>query len=295
MTSARLSLLNCEKRAMNPHVQMMRHRLWIIAFTVMGAVAYYVIGALLYLSQQKQWSDGMWNEMTALQIAEQYTHYMQDHVRHFYGFCSYGFVVVIFLAIIMGIEGYAYLHKMQTMDFYESQPLSRGKRFTLIYLNGWKIFASIWGVATLLGVAIGALYGGMNVAVLAEIAVEFVFLCILFFGVYNITIFASTISKNNVVATFLTMIFLAAEAGYRLLAQELMEAYFPTYYKYSYISNTYNMKNWFTSPIANYVTGRMQAVEVQRYNLVTVGRVGLAVKNMMVSEVLALVIGVVFL
>ena len=61
MTSARSSLPNEKKRLFNPHIQMIRHRLWIVAFTVMGAATYYIIGALLYLSREKQWLDMAWN------------------------------------------------------------------------------------------------------------------------------------------------------------------------------------------------------------------------------------------
>lgn len=295
MTSAKSSLLNKERRLLNPQIQMMKHRLWIIAFTVMGAIAYYVIGGLLYLSKQKQFvSETMLNMRTMGDDAITMPG-MADYVRHFYGFCNLSFLIVVVLAVMMGLEGFAYLHKMQTMDFFESQPIKRSKRFSGIYWNGFRIFLSVWSIATIVGIAIGAMYGGMNGPVLVEILLEFLRLIILFFGVYNISILAAAISKNAVVSALMAGIILVVEAVYRGFVEELRQTYFATYYYYSGLSVLQKAKIWVTSPLANYISGRNIAAGLQRSGVTDWKMLCSCLKGFWYVEVASLVIGVVFL
>lgn len=270
---------------------MMRHRLWVIALTAMAAVSYYVIGALLYLSSQQQWIH------TAVDTAGAkitYAGMMQDYVRHYFGFCSMAYLAVIPLAVMTGLEGYAYMHKMQTVDFYESQPIKRSSRFWRIYANGMRIFLPIWGIATILGIGIGALYGGMSQMVALEMALELLRLAILFFGVYNVTILASAISKNVMVSALMTAILLGVEAAYRLLMAYLSSAYFTTYYVMINTDGTPN-QSWVSSPIGNYYFGRTAAAYVQRAGIASKGVLVESIKSLWVSDAFSIVIGVVFL
>ena len=43
---------------------------------------------------------------------------------------------LIILAIITGIQGFYWIYKTRSVDFYESQPMSRKERFWQIYVNG---------------------------------------------------------------------------------------------------------------------------------------------------------------
>ncbi|MBP5265737.1 MAG: hypothetical protein J6Z06_02815, partial [Lachnospiraceae bacterium] len=295
MTSAKSSLPNSNRRLLNPQIQMMKHRLWVIAFTVMGAIAYYVIGGLLYLSRQKQYIADLMQNMRTMGDTVATAPGMADYVRHFYGFCSLAFPIVAVLAIVMGLEGFAYIHKMQTMDFFESQPLKRSARFVRIYWNGFRIFLSIWTLATGVGIAIGAMYGGMSGPVLVEILLEFLRLIILFFGVYNISILAAAISKNAVVSALMTAILLGTEAAYRGFVEELRQAYFSTYYYYSGLSMFQKAKVWLTSPLANYLSGREVAAELQRTAVTDWKMLWSCLHGFWYTEVASLVIGCVFL
>ncbi|MCR5640877.1 MAG: ABC transporter permease [Lachnospiraceae bacterium] len=291
MTSARSSLPNEKKRAWDPQVQMTKHRLWVVAFTALCAFLYYVVGSMLYLSRQKQVIE---TAMTDTMYQTYFHGTIQDYVRHFYGFCNMSFLLVVIVAVIIGLEGFSYLHKMQTMDFYECQPIKRSSRFARMYLNGLCIFLKVWGLATLLGVGIGAIFGGMNGAVALEMLLEFVRLCILFFGVYNIAIFAAAISKNVLVSVLMTGILLASEAVYRVLVTLLETAYFTTYYDQSLLSSNAQAKSWITSPIANYLNGRTVLADLQRSGVVDMSMIGNCLKSVWHMEVLSVIIGVVF-
>ena len=63
-------------------------------------------------------------------------------------------VIVIGLAILIGMQGFVYLHNKRQLDFYHSQPVSRKRRFLVLWFNGILIFVITYLVNMILGMSV---------------------------------------------------------------------------------------------------------------------------------------------
>ena len=83
-------------------------------------------------------------------------------------FCLNGFtpVIIIGLAVLLGMQGFVYLHNKRQVDFYHSQPVSRKRRFAVLWINGIVIFAVTYLINMVLGMGVAAVYGSLSGKVL---------------------------------------------------------------------------------------------------------------------------------
>jgi len=138
-------------------------------------------------------------------------------------------VIIIFLAILIGMQGFAYLHNKRQVDFYHSQPVSRKRRFLVLWLNGILTFVVTYLVNMVLGMVVAAIYGQLSTVVICG-ALEGALLYLVFFlGIYHIALIAVLLCGNALVSILAMGVLLGYEIGCRAMSTFLADQFFLTY------------------------------------------------------------------
>ena len=258
MTSERSSL--AKRTFFGMQTEYTRRRIWLVALMGLYTLAGYLILPILYLAARKQFGPSYNYMWTAEQTGAGIHSYMMEGAEHVLGFSYYHGVAVAVLAAIFALQGFGWIYKVSSVDFYESQPIKKSSRFCGIFLNG----IIIYGLLSLAGACIGLIVcAGMNAfgeAVLMTVLLQWLRLLILFFAVYSVSVFSMLLSKNLVIAVFVDAFILFAEALIRELIEYLSNIYYATYYSGRYVFDTANsMPPYPTSPIVNHFVGRVIA------------------------------------
>lgn len=138
-------------------------------------------------------------------------------------------VFVIGLAILIGMQGFVYLHNKRQVDFYHSQPVSRKRRFLVLWFNGIVIFVVTYLVNMFLGMAVATTFGCMSGAVFAGAMKAFLMYLLLFLGIYHISIIAILLTGNTLVSLLAMVVLLGYELAVRAMTVVMSSSFFLTY------------------------------------------------------------------
>lgn len=137
--------------------------------------------------------------------------------------------ILTLLAVLIGMQGFAYLHNKRQVDFYHSQPVSRKRRFLVLWFNGILIFVVTYLVNMVLGMVVAAAYGKLTTAV-ASGALQTLGLYLVFFlGVYHLVLVAVLLCGNALVSLLAMGVLLGYELGCRCMYAVLSGTFFLTY------------------------------------------------------------------
>lgn len=166
---------------------------WIVAF-LMWLLNY--VGVLtVYLSRIKYWyGEGAYRNLEEFQKA--FVQAAQDAL----GFQESLFITVAISAVIIGHQGFAYLNDRRKVDMYHSVPVSKKRRFFVIYVNGIIIYLTAALFSLVIGTVVAAKQGAVTGSVLAVIGIAFVWNLIWFLVIYHTMILAVMLTGNNFVA-----------------------------------------------------------------------------------------------
>ena len=138
-------------------------------------------------------------------------------------------VFVIGLAVLIGMQGFVYLHNKRQVDFYHSQPVSRKRRFAVLWINGIVIFVVTYLINMLLGMGVAAVYGSMNGSILVGAMKAFLLYLLLFLGIYHISIIAVLLTGNTLVSLLAMVVLLGYELAVRAMTVVMASSFFITY------------------------------------------------------------------
>ncbi|MCR5675837.1 MAG: hypothetical protein K6G16_09025 [Lachnospiraceae bacterium] len=140
-----------------------------------------------------------------------------------------GFIIAMTGAVLLAIQGFAYLYRPQTVDFYESRPEKRSVRFRNIVLNGFLIYM----IPSLLGVLIAFLLAVLNGCaagwLLVEMLLAWCFQTALFLAMYGMSMTASLLTGTVVTAVLMNAFFYGIEALARMTIYFHRQAYYATF------------------------------------------------------------------
>ena len=204
MTSANSSLVKFakEQRAIT------MRRLPLLSLSILMYFLYDVFGTVMAILRERAV-----NNMISAELAvETFPLRGAQIVSNWMGMRGYGFVIGIVGAILLGIQGFAYLYRSQTVDFYESRPEKRNTRFVNIVTNSFFIYAipSFLGVicsfvlAVLSGCGAGWLFTEMLIAWCCQTA--------LVLAVYGMSTLASLLTGTMVTAFLMNCYFFGIAA-----------------------------------------------------------------------------------
>lgn len=140
---------------------------------------------------------------------------------------------VTLLAVICALQGFSYLFKRQKLDLYMSVPVSKGRRFAVIYVNGILLYALPYLISILLSIGIGAGNGVYVGKIIKTIIFSYLGYLIYYLAIYNISIVAVMLTGNMLLALCGVGVLLLYEGGIRLILEGMSSIYFYTYSSYT--------------------------------------------------------------
>ncbi len=197
-------------------------RLPLLALSSLMYFLYYVFGTVMAIQQVRA------QEIFAEEDAIPFSLRAAEAVSALAGFRGVGWFIGFVGAIILGVQGFSFLFKSQTVDFYESRPEKRSVRFLNITLNGFLIYAVPSILGALLSFLIAVASGCHYPALLSEILVSWVYNTLIFLATYGMSLFASLLTGTLVTALLMNLYVFGIEALLRLTILGHRAAYYAT-------------------------------------------------------------------
>ena len=200
--------------------ELFRRRLWPAALTFVSYLLYHVAGTATVLSnilQDLKASAGGRGFTAAERLSA-----LGEGISGVMGYNSiFSWMLVPFLAAVLAIEGFAWMDNRREVDFYESQPVSRAKRFWDICVSSFLYFLFSYLITLEIGLVIAGAMGGLTRGIVIEAAVQTLRVIALFVCVYGLGVLSAMLTGNIIVAglAFLVLMFYEFElkmilAGY---------------------------------------------------------------------------------
>lgn len=122
MTSKKSFLVNIKTNA--------RRRVWLIVLTFLGFFFSMPVLTALVLSTEKMY----------MADYRQTDIYLGQIFARSIGLNGGMAVFISMVAIIAAIQGFSYMYQRKKLDMYMSVPVTKGRRFAAIYLNGFLVY-----------------------------------------------------------------------------------------------------------------------------------------------------------
>lgn len=227
-----------------------KRRIWVWIVAVLSQLLMYGGMTMIYLSRIRGvYADG------GFKTPEAFKEGMCRAARDALGFSDNLYGCVFILAAIIGMQGFSYLFEQRKVDMYHSVPVSKDRRFAVIYSNGIVIYlvANLSGLV--LGMVIAAAQGAVNMDVLANAGLAFVWNLFLFLALYHMMILAVMLTGNRFVTVCVYLTFVLYEYGLQTRISVLKQIFFDTYTGYyiemepklsviyDCVNNIWNIKN----------------------------------------------------
>ncbi|MBQ9512688.1 MAG: hypothetical protein IJR58_05805 [Lachnospiraceae bacterium] len=247
MTSKSSSLAN----PVTIQKQLCMRRLWLVALlSVYSFLAGPVLCAIIIAAARASMGYMDPTEIFANGVPTvRYYAILQRGIRVVYGIMSPVFVGTLVWAFIIGLAVFAYLNDSKKMDFYESQPMKRDKRFLHMYFNGLILFGITTFAGMLLTQLTVLLFGAMTPDLFLEILISWARQIIFFLSCYGIVTLGAMVSGNLVIGFFAALfLYLLEPAAY------LVRVIYRSYFLATYLPGEDSFLG-ITSPVYQYARG----------------------------------------
>lgn len=202
----------------------MKRRNWVFWLSFLTFLCYfpgYLVLALNNLRSSYQGTD----ELGMVRMQER----MIESVENLFLLNGFMPVLIIGLAVVTGMQGFVYLHHKKQVDFYHSQPVSRNRRFWVLWINGISIFIITYLLNMILGIMVAATFGSMTPVIITEGIKAFILYLLLFLGVYNLSVIAVLLTGNTLVSLLAILVLLGYELSVRVMNVVMASSFFITY------------------------------------------------------------------
>lgn len=215
-----------------------KRRIWVWIVAVLSQILLYGAMAMIYLSRIKNQY-----EMGAFRSVEAFRRAMYQAARDALAFSDNLWPVIVFLSAVIGMQGFSYLYDRRKVDMYHSVPVSKKKRFGVIYVNGILIYltGNLLGLVT--GTVIAAAQRAVNVDVLANEGLAFVWNFLFFLVIYHTMILAVMLTGSR----FVTLCLFGAFTLYEIVLYWILDSMKWSFFKTA--TNYYLYVNPKLSPV----------------------------------------------
>ncbi len=242
MTSKASSLT----KFINEQKALLWRRMPLLALSSLMYFLYYVFGTVMVIQHVRALSD--FDGADALPFSFR----AAEAVSSLAGLRGAAWFIGFTGAVILGIQGFSYLFKSQTVDFYESRPEKRSTRFFNIFVNGIFIYLIPSLLGTLLSFLIAAASGCAGSALLCEMMITRLLDLLMFLAVYGMSTLASLLTGTIITAVLMNLYFFGIETLARLTVFGYRAAYFATADTDNEIAIMGRIK---TLPVLNFLKG----------------------------------------
>ncbi len=224
MTSKNSFLASCRENN--------KRRVWVWIVAVLSQLLVYGGMMMIYLSRIRSYqAEGSYRTMAQFQAA------MYQAAKDALAFSDNVYGVIIILAAVIGMQGFSYLYDRRKVDMYHSVPVSKDRRFAVVYLNGIIIYLAANLSGMILGAVIATAQGAVNMDVLANAGLAFVWHLFLFLAVYHMMILAVMLTGNRFVTVCVFLTFVLYDLCLQGQIGTLKRIFFETYSEYYLSTN----------------------------------------------------------
>jgi len=202
--------------------------LWVISGIFF--LLYYLIGITLTISNAKSriasrvhYADF---DKHKVELSETVVNFFTDSLT------GMGLTVGTIMAVICAVQGFNYLNKRRQLDFYHSQPVKKGRRFLVTWLNGILIYLIPSFVSVFLAIFIAASQGLLKPIDIGRFVLMYLFYFVLFLAIYHINIIAIMLTGNMLVSLLMMVILHGYEALVYGMQYMYMEEFFMKFVSY---------------------------------------------------------------
>lgn len=224
-----------------------KRRTWLYALSLLFFILYFPVATILY------------NEASLTSALPAYTaadvnlmtlclEDIRDNLLSHLGFNMGTAFLLIVCAVLCALQGFGYLDSRQKVDFYHSLPVSKTKRFSIIYLNGLLAVLIPYLISLLLSlIATGFISWDIVGEATPYVMLSFGLNILFYLAVYSLSIIAVLLTGNKVIAFLGASFFMLYEFFFRVVVDAFSSTFFISY---SYVS--YCMEKTITSPVVLY-------------------------------------------
>lgn len=166
--------------------------MWIVA--VLSQLLVYGGMTMVYLSRIRSF-----NETGTYRTKQVFRDAMYQAARDALGFSDNVYPFIIILGAVIGIQGFSYLYDRRKVDMYHSVPVTKGRRFAVVYVNGLAIYLVSNLAGLLLGMVLAGAQGAVNAAVISDAGLAFLWNLFLFLASYHMMILSVMLTGNRFV------------------------------------------------------------------------------------------------
>lgn len=227
-----------------------KRRIWVWIVAVLSQLLMYGGMTMIYLSRIRGFhADGSFKTPGEFEQA------MCQAAKDALGFSDNLYGCIFILAAIIGMQGFSYLFEQRKVDMYHSVPVSKNRRFAVVYVNGLMIYLTAHLSGMVLGMILSAAQGAVNGEVLAEAGIAFVWNFFFFLVCYHLMILVVMLTGNRFVTISLFLAAAFYEIALNSMFERLRSVFFETYSVhflqsrpkfsalYDYTSNIWQLKN----------------------------------------------------
>jgi hypothetical protein len=201
-----------------------KRRIWVWVVAVLTQLLTYVGVLTVYLSRIRYFqSNGSYRTTAAFHKA------MVQAAQDALGFQNSLLFSIIFLAVIIGGQGFSYLNDRRKVDMYHSVPVSKTKRFFVIYINGILIYLISTVVGLLTGILLAAAQGAMSGTVLVVSGIAFVWHFLYFLVAYHTMILAVMLTGNTFISLCAFVVLTAYEPILYMCIEQFRYSFYQRY------------------------------------------------------------------
>ncbi len=197
---------------MDEQRELLKRRLWPTALAYLLPFLIFIVGEILAFSSLRA-SQRLMTISDAQKLVQ-----LKENFLDYYSPSNVLLILTVMgLAVILAMQGFAWIDSKRQLDFYESQPVSRNYRFLQIHINSFLIFVSGFVIMALLGLPIASIYGIPMASCLKGVLLAILQLIVLFYATYMMTILAIMLTGNILIACLAVGVFLGYEFILRLM------------------------------------------------------------------------------
>ena len=219
MTSASLSLSN----RISNHKKYITRTLWssMLGFVLMAI--YYVLGTAFMVARSINYGRVFHQSPERIKMEK------INAAFRVLGMEQLGWILVVLIAIAFAFQGFSYVFESNKIDFYLSQPTTRGQRIKKNYFNAITTFILMYLSVNIVALLLAAILGAVNGAVIVVVLYETVKAIVLFFAIYNITVLAIMLSGTPLISMLVLAFFMAVTTAFGYELKALKNIFFATY------------------------------------------------------------------
>ncbi len=201
-----------------------KRRIWVWIVAVLSQLLVYGGMTTIYLSRIRGvYADG------GFKTPEGFKEGMCRAAQDALGFSDNLYPIIFVLAAVIGMQGFSYLFDKRKVDMYHSVPVSKNRRFAVIYVNGLMIYLTANLSGLILGMLISTAQNAVNGEVFAEAGLAFVWNFFFFLVFYHTMILAVMLTGNRFVTGALFLMFALYEFVVSDMFEGLKGMYFDAY------------------------------------------------------------------